>query len=150
MAQTTGILDGGMVTLFVKDGENYTPFGYSTSCSIELSVNEKEVSYKGSGGWSTASAGKKSWTANIDGLAAYDDSDNGFVYSMDTAMKGDPVTIYYVAAADENHSTANVGDIAYKGDAIITNVSSSASDEEKATYSVSLKGASALTKETIA
>ena len=143
---TTGILDGGKVTLFVKDGANYTPIGYSTSCSLELSVDTRETSYKGSGGWNTKRSGNKSWTASADGLVAYDDTDNGYVYSMDTAIVGDPITIYYVAG----ESDPVTGDIAYTGDAIITSVSSTAGDNEDVTYSVSLEGASALTKETIA
>ncbi len=52
------------MTLFIEDA----PVGFATSCSMEITAETRETSYKGSGGWITKAQGNKSWSASADGL----------------------------------------------------------------------------------
>lgn len=145
----TKYIKGGDLMLFQKSGSTYTAFAYAKSHSLQLDADSLEVSSKDSGKWKQFLTTKLSYTINAEHLFTETDY-NSLVEKM---IAREPIEILFAIATNANDEdgkptegwTAGSG---WKGSAVITSVSVSANDGEVATYSITLQGASALTKQT--
>ena len=107
--------------------------GGQQNCSINRETETIDVTTKDSGIWSEAEAIGLSWSVDCDGLVVVGDEG---LEALETAWEGlQQVDVKYGTA--ENYKT---------GKAIITSLSSNSPSKEKTTYSVSLQGVGALSK----
>ena len=107
--------------------------GGQQNCSINRETETSDTTTKDSGVWSEAEAIGLSWAVDCDGLVVVGDEG---LEALESAWENlQQVDIKYGSASK------------YKtGKAIITSLSSNSSNKEKTTYSVSLQGVGALSK----
>jgi TP901-1 family phage major tail protein len=142
MAQTTGIINGTDLVVFVHNGgsagtiADYTAIAHLQDCSVSPSRGTRDISTKDSAGNAEHLPAQKSWTASASGLYAQDAAygytalfakfDAG---TMVTLMIGDPT---------------DAANLVHKGDAYLTSMPLTAPTEDNATYSVEFQGTAAL------
>ena len=144
----TKYIKGGDLMLFEKSGSTYSAFGFAKSHSLQIDADSLEVSSKDSGKWKEFLTTKLSWSINAEHL--YVESDYDAI--MQKMIAREPVDVLFAIATNSNDEdgkpaegwTAGSG---YKGSAVITSVSVNANDGEIASYSITLQGSSALTKQ---
>ena len=108
--------------------------GGQQNCSINRETETSDVTTKDSGVWSEAEATGLSWSVDLDGLVVVGDEG---LEALENAWEN-------LQQVDVKYGTSSK----YKsGKAIITSLSSNSASKEKTTYSVSLQGVGALTKE---
>ena len=110
-----------------------TLIGGQQGCSLNMETETSETTTKDSGVWSESEAVGLSWSVDCDGLVVVDDEG---LEALETAWEN-------LQQVDVKYGTAEK----YKsGKAIITSLSSNSPSKEKTTYSVSLQGVGALSK----
>lgn len=127
----------------------------ATSCSVDISSDDIDVSCKDTGKWGATKRGKITWSATSDNLMVVAD----YTSLVDAMISGELVTLAFstVGNADaattpdaEGHVVPSGGWTAsgdmYVGKATISSISLSAGNGELATYSVTFNGVGALTK----
>ena len=120
---------------------------HAQTSSISFSNALIDATTKDSGSWEEMISGRRSWTITTDGLADFDDvtsrtSTEGF---SDLALAGTLVHLTF-----QRTSGASSGDLeGWSGTAYIESFDISGASDETVTYSVSLKGTGALSKETM-
>lgn len=114
-----------------------TLVSYSTNCSLEISMDTREVTNKESEGNAEFRESKKSWTGSGEFIFS-PDATNGFEDMFDAWEDRDQVTVRF--------STETSGDYYYHGSAYITGLPLSAPLEDNMTFTVSLQGTGKLTK----
>lgn len=125
-----------------------TALACSTSCKLDISASSIETSSKDGGKWTSKQAAKLSWSGSSDNLLILDD----YQYLFETMIARTPIDIEFSTASnlDAENGVPEGGwqtqADGYKGKAIITNLSLTASDGENGTYSISFEGVSALAK----
>lgn len=119
----------------------------ATSCKLTIQANTLETSSKDSGKWTTKQAAKLSWNCSSDNLftvANYKELADALIARQEVEIR-----FSTVKNPDSNTGVPEGGWVAnddgYKGMAIITQLDLTASDNENATYTVSLEGSGALT-----
>lgn len=119
----------------------------ATSCKLTIQANTLETSSKDSGKWTTKQAAKLSWNCSSDNLftvADYKELADALI-----ARKEVEIRFSTVKNPDSANGVPEGGwqpsEDGYSGKAIITQLDLTASDNENATYSVSLEGSGALT-----
>lgn len=145
----TKYIKGGDLMLFEKGtGSTYTAFAFAKSHSLQIDADSLEVSSKDSGKWKEFLTTKLSWTINAEHLY----TEENYNSMMDKLIARQPIEVMFAICTNANDEekpaegwTAGAG---WKGSAVITSVSVSANDGEIATYSITLQGASPLTKQT--
>jgi len=118
---------------------------HATSCSLDVSMDERDITTKSSGGWKEIGGGLKSWSLSTDAL-----------YEA-VANAGNEFDELYAHLDSRNElfveftrTTPLSTEYIYTGKAYITSLSLSGGVEDSATYSISLVGTGVLTKEVIA
>ena len=117
-------------------------FAHAQSASLSFSNALIDVTTKSSNSWKQMISGQKSFTISSDGLVDYAtvaDAQN-FVALADLAIAG--TEIFFTIGIGEG------ADQGYQGSAFISSIENSGGTDEAATYSISLDGTGALTKET--
>lgn len=146
----TKYIKGGDLMLFEKGtGNTYTAFAFAKSHSLQIDADSLEVSSKDSGKWKEFLTTKLSWTINAEHLY----TEENYNSMMDKLIARQPIEVMFAICTNSNDEdgkpesgwTAGAG---YKGSAVITSISVNANDGEIATYSITLQGASPLTKQT--
>lgn len=151
------IIEGRDLMFFVADTKTgtYKSIAAATNCSIEISLDTKEITTKdsASGAWQTVTPNKLSWSGSSDNLFELDATADGS--SFDTLF--DYMTqkkMIYVkfgtgkTFTDASGWTLNKG--MYEGTAIITSLNLTAGADDNASYSVSFSGSGALSKIAVA
>tara|TARA_R100001244_G_scaffold106202_3_gene78730 strand:- start:796 stop:1227 length:432 start_codon:yes stop_codon:yes gene_type:complete len=139
------ILNG--TDLFLKVGttaEGVKIVAHATSCSLDVSMDERDLTTKNSAGWKEIGGGLKSWSLSTDAL--YDPSagaDNEFNELFSNLDDRAELFIEFT------RTTETATEFIYTGKAYITSLSLSGGVEDSATYSISLAGTGELTKEVI-
>lgn len=149
MAQQNNIVRGDDLMLFDASGHS---FAYATSHTLAVSADAQEISSKDSGKWKANKVTKLSWEISSENLYTEED----YTALMDKMLSRELIPISFgVKDADELdvdgidvHTNAywSKGTVGYKGSAYITSINANANTGENATYSVTLTGASSLTK----
>lgn len=135
---------------------NSKSIALATSHSLDISISTVDITTKDDNGMFTNSAAQSvSWTMSSDNLVSYGTDGASTVDVIDMALVGTKVTLIFglVTPLDASvptggftkNSTADDA-FAYTGDAIITSVSVSAANGERATYSISFQGCGELKK----
>lgn len=145
----TKYIKGGDLMLFEKGtGSTYTAFAFAKSHSLQIDADSLEVSSKDSGKWKEFLTTKLSWTINAEHLYVESDYDA----MMQKLIAREPIEVLFAIATNANDEekpsegwTAGAG---WKGSAVITSIATNANDGEIASYSITLQGASPLTKQT--
>lgn len=133
-ARTTNVINGTDLLLFI-DATHV--IGHSTTCSMTLSADMRDVSNKDSAGWKAVLPGQKNWTAQAEGLTVFSDTYN-LKYMMDLIVNKTPVSLKL--------TTPNpTGDYTWAGSAYVTSVNMNGANEANSTFSVSFQGTAALT-----
>ena len=147
-ADNTKIIYGGDMMIFIGDTTGTTtPLAFSTSASLSINVDTREISSKDSGYWKDFIAGKISWEASTDGLLSYGLS--GSTSSVDVLftklLARESVYVKFATTSGTTPAwTVNSSKKVFTGKAIITSLELTASDNESSTYTISLTGSEAL------
>ena len=138
------LINGTDLILKVGDTDsNEVIVAHATSCSLEISMSEREITSKDSAGWKEIAGGLRDWSVSCDAL--YDATDLG-------ATKTDLVGIYDLLDGRTKVYiqftllTPATGDYIYEGEGYITSLSLSGGTEETASYSCSITGTGDITK----
>lgn len=130
--------------------------GLATSHSLSITVNTADTTTKDSAGqWSDAEVTTMQWSMTTDNLCSHGTDGSDTEAMIDATLVGAKVTVLFglVTPIDAQVPTGGftVNDsatdkFAYTGQAIITSISVTANNGEKATFSVTFTGVGALTK----
>lgn len=135
-SRTNTILNG--TDLGVYTGASPSLIGASTTCSLQLTRDTRDVSNKDSGGWKAVKTGQKSWSISTEGL--YNPSGtNGYIALYNAWTAGTELTLTLKSAGNPT------GDYYWSGSAVITSLQMNAPNEGNATFSVTFQGTGALT-----
>ena len=124
--------------LFLFLGEN--PVAFASSCSLEVSVEEIDISNKMCGDWSASLPGKKSFTISSDDeLLKHVDTGETFQFVVGESTITDKTNVGGSFAIDTTKPN-------YKGEIMLTSLSLKSDNGQIATCSASFKGVGALQK----
>lgn len=157
-------INGSDLMLFINKGNKKQSIALATSHSLEVSCDTKDLSTKdnGLGRWSNSEAGLASWTVTTENLCS-DTASTGLSYNdlFDIFLNRKPVDIYftlqtdipeYITKIDEDFQVPTGGwtpsaSNYYHGSAIVTSLSLTAANGEKANFSCTLNGCGALMRQ---
>lgn len=148
--------------LFINNGTKLQSIAYATSHSLEVSADTKDTSTKdnGNGSWQNVEVGLMSWSVSSENLMS-DSAENGLSFNdlFDIFLKRQAVevafalqsnNINYEDKLNEEFVAPSTGWTAsenqYHGKAIITSISLTATNGEKANFSCTLQGCGNLMK----
>ncbi|MBQ7854995.1 MAG: phage tail protein [Muribaculaceae bacterium] len=144
MANT--VILGSELMIFATISGKSEAIACATSCKLDISASSLETSSKDSGKWTSKQASKLSWTASSDNLMVITE----YKKLVDLMISRSEIELEFstVANADSDNGLPQDGwesnNDGYKGKAIISSISLTASDGDNATYSVSFEGVGAL------
>ena len=98
------------------------------NASIELSAESIDTTTKQGGGWSTKTAGVKSWTSSCDGVYFIDEAGIKAVYTA------------FEAGTEIDLEFSNASGVYHKGKAIITSMSIEAGQDDVVSYTIAFEG----------
>jgi len=110
---------------------------HSTTCSLELSMSERDITTKDSAGWKEIEGGLRDWSVSTDAL--YDAT--ALFETLFDLVEGN--TLVFIEFTLQSPVS---GEYIYTGEGYIQSLSLSGGVEDTATYSVSITGTGALTK----
>lgn len=136
------IIKGNDLILF--HGATNKPLSRSTSCSLEMTNEELEVTSKTSGDFKEFLKGKMEWSVSVDGLIDFDDED-GYEVLNNAMFSGDAIDIAIGVATKDATTTKPTGLDAsvkyYTGKVKVMSLNlNTGGASETATYSATLKG----------
>ena len=143
---TDNIINGTLAV--IKTGADHsaaTAVAFSTSASISLSMDTRDISNKGSAGWRELLEAQMSWSASLEGLYAINDASSSAVKNYDDLFD----LLTGRAATFLELSTGVTGDFYYYGQVFLTSLEQSAPMEDNMTFSATFEGTSTLSKGTI-
>lgn len=111
------------------------PIAHSTSHSLEMSTNMRDITSKDTGGWTEKSPGRKEWSAQADALTNY---------GVDASTRTGFIDLFEIWRTGARVQIVSEGEFTYTGEAYISSLSKTAPDAENTTYSVTFEGASEL------
>ena len=137
-APTSGVINGTDLLVYIDSTHT---IGYSTTCSLQLNCDMRDVSNKDSAGWKAVLPGQRNWTVSCEALAVMEKTTGGATtynlkYLMDCIVNKTAISLKFC--------TANTGDIVFSGSAYVTACSISAPNEANSTMSISFQGTGAL------
>lgn len=156
-------LNGSDLMLFVERNNKKQSIAYATSHSLEINMDTRDTSTKdnGNGIWQNAEPGMMSWSTSSENLCCLDDP-HGLGYNdlVEIMLKREPIEIVFALQSSITDYTDKIdkefevpadgwkydATNNYHGKAIITSLSLTAQNGEKANYSVNLQGTGALLK----
>lgn len=124
------------VLLKVKKGASYVAVGGQKGASLSRSAETIDVTDKNSEGWAESIVGVKSWSVDCDGFVCLGDE----AYELlETAFENREAIEIEIKVGDETGFTRT-------GSAVITDFPEEYPSDDAVTFSVSLQGASKLTR----
>lgn len=130
------------VLLKVKTGTApgvWTTVGGQKGASLSRSSESIDITSKSSNGWSELLAGNKSWSVDCDGFVALGDAGLEALITAFESKTALDIEIRVGAYTDANGYS-------YNGKVIITDFPEEYAQDDAVTFSLSLQGASALTR----
>lgn len=141
-----GLINGTDLLLRVGDSDpGEAILAYSTSCSLEISMDEIDQTSKDSLGWKSVIGGTRSWSVSADALYCNESQTNEDFRSLFDLLGGSTngrKKIYIELAVTGGNSTDN--NVYYSGYGYVTSLSVNGGTEDQATYSVSITGSGVL------
>tara|TARA_R110000803_G_scaffold48061_2_gene99896 strand:- start:2094 stop:2534 length:441 start_codon:yes stop_codon:yes gene_type:complete len=140
---TNNVINGTLCVLKTgADHASATAFAFSTTASISLSMDTRDISNKGSAGWRELLEAQMSWSASVEGMYAMLDASGAAVKNYenlyDLLISRTPIFLEL--------STGVTGDEFYSGQVYITSLEQSSPLEDNMTFSASFEGTSVLDK----
>mgnify|MGYP003133450021 CR=1 FL=1 len=136
----TGLVNGTDLLLRVgTTGANEDIIAYSTSCSLEISMDEIDQTSKDSAGWKSIIGGTRSWSVSSDALYANESQTNEDFRSLFDLLGGATngrSKIYIELAV----SDASSGNVFYSGGGYVTSLSVNGGTEDQSSFSVTITG----------
>ena len=143
-AENSKIVYGGSLMVFLGT----EPLAFSTSASLSMTMDTREISSKDSGTHKEFKGTKFGWDASTDGLMAYKlaGDTNGLDTLYDLYTSGETIGFAFAVASGTTPSyvkDTTVGN--FTGNVLITSMSLTSPDLDNATYSISMLGTGDLT-----
>lgn len=146
-------IKGKNLMVFV-DGKS---IALATSHTLDITINTIDTTTKDVNGlWTDAEVSNMSWSLSSDNLVSIGTDGHDTASVVDMALEGAKVEVAFSLASPLDSNVPTGGfvpfthetetEFNYSGQAIITSVSISASNGEKASYSISFTGCGALSK----
>lgn len=140
---------GEQLYMFMGNGDNLSPIGCSTDCSLSLSSDAIETSRRGQGSWRTFRAGLKSWSMDCSGF--YFDGPTPTSFMKGREAIGTIVKVA-ITVLEKNLVEAGIDLSAVKpspshtlvGDAVVKNCEYSGSKSGIAVYKIRFQGSGPL------
>ena len=135
------IVYGGDMMIFVEG----KPLAFSTDAKLSIKLSTREISSKDSGYWVERKGNKLDWNASssalyTEALTATTTTSIDMLYTLMAARE--PVTIVFaVASGSAFAQSPDTTAYRFTGEALITSLDLSAPDNDNATYSITLEGA---------
>lgn len=136
----------GQLFLFLQD----IPLAFSSSCSLELTAEEVDISNKMCGDWAASSPGKKSFTISAESLLTRLEGAMSFDTLLAKFIAGETLTFFF-GSAKQTEATNTGGkfdkdasEVSYTGTVMITSLSLKSDNGQIASSSASFKGVGAL------
>jgi len=133
---TTGQMNGTDLLAYVGG----VAVGQSKDFSISIDSDMIDATTKDSNKWKEFLAGDKGWTADVEALVDFAQSE-GFSECFSDVTNGTKITVKF--------GTEVTGDARWTGDAYVSNLSLNAPMNDVVSYSFSLQGTGSLTEETV-
>ena len=141
-----GLINGTDLLLRVGTTDaNEAIIAYSTSCSLEISMDEIDQTSKDSQGWKDIIGGTRSWSVSSDALYANESQTNEDFRSLFDLLGGSSngrSKIYVELAVNGGSNTDN--NVYYHGYGYVTSLSVNGGTEDQASFSVSITGSGIL------
>lgn len=135
--------------LFLFLGE--LPLAFASTCSLEVTAEEVDVSNKMMGDWAASLPGKKSFTISSEALLSRKEGQMSYDTLLEKLIAGETLGFFFgEAKATEQTNTGgkfekDTEKVNYTGTVMITSLSLKSDNGQIASCSVSLKGIGALT-----
>lgn len=137
----------GELFLFIGD----LPIAFASSCGLDISTEELDVSNKMCGDWAASLPGKKSYTLSCDSLLTRKEGAMSFDTLLKKQIAGETLSFFFGAAKVTNPTNTG-GEFAldttqtnYSGTIMITSLSLKSENGQIASCSASFKGVGAIT-----
>lgn len=136
--------------LFLFLGES--PVAFASSCSLDISIEEIDISNKMMGDWAGSLPGKKSFTINSESLLTRKEGATSYDELLAKVGTDETFTFFIGEAAVANKTNTggefslDTAKINYKGEAMLTSLSLKSDNGQIASCSASFKGIGALEK----
>lgn len=139
---TTSIINGTNLLVYVVQGSQLLCVGYSTSCSISISHNPRSTTNSTSGGWQSRMAGDRDWELSVDAFVAMEADPSAvtnlnFYHFFSTYITGRNSMIL-------RFGNEIADDYYYEGEAFLTSIELTGSNEESGTYAMTFVAAGPL------
>tara|TARA_Y100001972_G_scaffold68898_1_gene84024 strand:+ start:660 stop:1097 length:438 start_codon:yes stop_codon:yes gene_type:complete len=143
----TGLINGTDLLLKVGADGTEAIIAASTSCSLEVSMDEIDQTNKDSLGWKSIIGGTRSWSVSADALYQNEDVANtSFVDLWSYVNTRSKIFVEFTveggSAGDDN--------VYYEGSGFITSLSVNGGTEDQSSFSVTITGSGALVEDTFA
>jgi|14_taG_2_1085336.scaffolds.fasta_scaffold01846_3 TP901-1 family phage major tail protein len=138
------ILEDAIIVTIETEGEgssDKTPVAFSTSASLSINRDMRDITTKDSDGFQQSAAGLMSFEISTDALQDFT-SDLDFKDFFDNILNREAVTIQF------SERTTSGSDKYYEGSAYVTSLSMDAGVEDNVTYSVTFTGTGLITSGT--
>lgn len=135
--------------LFLFIGE--LPIAFASSCGLDISTEELDISNKMCGDWAASLPGKKSFTISCDSLLTRKEGTMSFDTLLKKQIAGETLDFYFGAAKVTNPTNTggefalDATQVNYSGTIMITSLSLKSENGQIASCSASFKGVGALT-----
>lgn len=143
------IINGSNVAVKFGTAGSEAPIACSTSCTVDINQELKEVVCKGNNtdaGWKGVTPKQKSWTMSIDNLYVINTETNEASWSdvVDAIINATEVSVIF-EATDDAAASGETEKYTLTGKAYVESTSLTAPAEEDSTFSVTLTGNGKLT-----
>tara|TARA_R100001163_G_scaffold16341_1_gene14772 strand:+ start:7065 stop:7520 length:456 start_codon:yes stop_codon:yes gene_type:complete len=143
----TGLVNGTDLLLKVgTTAANEVIVAYSTSCSLEISMDEIDQTNKESGGWKSIIGGLRSWSVSAEALYQNEAESSKKAFKDFWNHIGDATLGRTAVTVELTVTGATSGDsnVYYAGSAYVTSLSVNGGTEDQATFSLTLTGSGTL------
>ena len=137
----TGLVNGTDLLLRVGASGNEEIIASSTSCSLEVSMDEIDQTNKDSQGWKSIIGGTRSWSVSADALYQNEDPANAGFKDLWSYMDGRTKIYIELTVAGASSGDSNVY---YEGSGYITSLSVNGGTEDQSAFSVTITGSGEL------
>ena len=143
--ESTDLVRGEDMMLYVKDGANYVPIAYASSNSISYSLDTIDTSSKMSGNWKSAMPGQIGWTASSEALISNTTGHMSFAKLEELMVARTPIEVKFgTVTANSAEFALDTSKKVRTGKAIITALDLTSERGGICTSSITLQGNGAL------
>lgn len=139
---TSSLLVGDKIMLFITDGDQTLPVAYGTNCSIEITADTIDTSSKMSGNWKEYLTAQLGYTVSSESLLSFTEGHLSYQKLKELMVERQPVPFVMSMPSSDGNFT-NATDYV-KGKAVITSLTLNANNGEICNCSVQMQGTGAL------